>query len=368
MTTVADAAPPFDLNYAARQLYGRFLALAEASGKRDDSLLTLVHGLGLPRDATDHAVDISLAQYFRLLQESAPLLAGEHFHLRLGHSYDIFDLGILGYALISASNLQRSWDISLGRWGSGLLPHPLGTQREVSESHAKLLLVVPAMSAPVRDAFCDEWLAGTWRWICQRLPELTTDTRMEVHFPYARPDDTRPYHEIFPGRVVFAATQPGLYVPLEYYRRRFSSANPSVSRLCNEYALDARETQQEEPSLVEDVRYYLVQNARIPFPTLEQTAAHFRLPPHTLHRRLKERGRTFRHINYEVRMGLARRYLLESDLNVQEIGFLVGYEQVTSFHRAFVKWFSRPPLEFRQRERSHHAARRARASVRHEES
>lgn len=86
------------------------------------------------------------------------------------------------------------------------------------------------------------------------------------------------------------------------------------------------------------------------------------------HARLKERGRTFRHINYEVRIGLARCYLLESDLNVQEIGFLVGYEQAASFHRAFVKWFGRPPLEFRQRERNHHSARRAKASVRHEGS
>ncbi|WP_016856010.1 AraC family transcriptional regulator [Halomonas smyrnensis] len=342
-------APPFDLNYAARQLYGRFLAMAEASGKRDDSLMALIQGLKLPRDAADHGMTISLTQYFRLLQESAPLLSSEHFHLRLGHSYDIFDLGILGYALISASNLQRSWDISLGRWGAGLLPHPLRTQREVNERHAKLLLVVPAMSASARDAFCDEWLAGTWRWICQRLPELTSDTHMEVHFPYARPGDTRLYHEIFPGRVVFAASQPGLYVPVEYYRRRFSSANPSVSRLCNEYALEARDKRQAQASLVEDVRYYLVQNARIPFPTLEQTAVHFRLPPHTLRRRLREQGRTFRHINYEVRMRLARRYLLGSDLSVQEIGFLVGYEQATSFHRAFVKWFGQTPLALRQK-------------------
>ncbi|MNN92773.1 Helix-turn-helix domain protein [compost metagenome] len=48
-------------------------------------------------------------------------------------------------------------------------------------------------------------------------------------------------------------------------------------------------------------------------------------------------------------MALAQRYLLASRMSVQEIAFLLGYEHVTSFHRAFLRQVGATPERFREK-------------------
>ncbi len=54
----------------------------------------------------------------------------------------------------------------------------------------------------------------------------------------------------------------------------------------------------------------------------------------------------FGHI-FDYRMDLACRYLLDSDITVQEIGLSVGYDHHSHFSRAFKKKFGLSPLEYR---------------------
>lgn|GEM_PF-1722513 len=335
-----------DENVAAT-LLRRFTDQWYASGV-DYDLDTLLAGAGIHGDAaagTAHGVD--LRGYYRLLQLAAPLLVQDGFFLRLGRSYDLFDLGILGYALYSAANLRRSWDISLGQ-SSGLVPHPSATRRWLDADHAGIVVQPPSRRADVNQALYEEWLAGTWRWTWQRLPELADDAAMEVHLDFPAPAYRDLYDEIFPGRVRFAMPQTALLIPRTYYERPFTSANPSIARLCYQESVATMAAFQRSGSLVDDVRFYLLQNARIPFPTLAETASAFQLPAHTLHRRLRGHGRTFRDIRLEVRMVLARQYLSATSLSVQEVAFAVGYEQVPSFVRAFRDWHGVTPGAWRE--------------------
>jgi len=48
-----------------------------------------------------------------------------------------------------------------------------------------------------------------------------------------------------------------------------------------------------------------------------------------------DEGHSFRELLAEVRQGLGTAYLNEPDMQIQEIAFLLGYEDVTSFYRAF---------------------------------
>lgn len=330
----------------ALTLFRRFLDEWRASGI-DHDLETLLAGAGVSLAQIEHddpAVDVR--SYYRVLQRAAPLLVQDGFFLRLGHSYDLFDLGILGYALYSASNLRRSWDISLGQ-STGLVPHPITTRRHLTEEHAGIILRPPRRRREVVTALCEEWLAGTWRWACQRLPELVDTADMEIHLDYPAPAYRDLYGEIFPGRVRFEMPAPAMLIPRVFYEYPFSSANPSVTRLCYQESVATMERLSRADSLVDEVRFYLLENARIPFPTLAETAAAFQLPPHTLHRRLATRGRSFRNITLEVRMVLARQYLRETAFSVQEVGFTVGYTQTSSFVRAFRDWHGITPGAFR---------------------
>lgn len=84
-------------------------------------------------------------------------------------------------------------------------------------------------------------------------------------------------------------------------------------------------------------------------PSLPVTARLLHLTPRTLHRRLTEEGTSFRAILDDVRRGLAVEHLRSGKLGVEEIAFTLGYTDAANFRRAFKRWESVSPAEFRAR-------------------
>lgn len=68
----------------------------------------------------------------------------------------------------------------------------------------------------------------------------------------------------------------------------------------------------------------------------------------TLQRRLRREGLTYRNLVDAARLGKARALLIESDLNITEIAFGLGYSDHANFTRAFTRWTSCSPSEFRR--------------------
>jgi AraC-like DNA-binding protein len=66
-----------------------------------------------------------------------------------------------------------------------------------------------------------------------------------------------------------------------------------------------------------------------------------------LQRRLTEEGITFQRLLEEARRELARHYLLHSSLELNQIAYLLGYEDANSFFRAFHQWEGTSPGQWR---------------------
>ena len=71
------------------------------------------------------------------------------------------------------------------------------------------------------------------------------------------------------------------------------------------------------------------------------------ISPRTLSRKLRDERVAFPEILEETRVALAKRYLVEPDLPVSEIAWLLGYAEVSSFTHAFKRWTGITPREFR---------------------
>lgn len=84
-------------------------------------------------------------------------------------------------------------------------------------------------------------------------------------------------------------------------------------------------------------------------PTLERAAARLRMSPRSLQRHLGAEGQSFRGVLDDVRRELALRHLGERKLAISEIGFLLGFSEVSAFHRAFRRWTGATPAAYRPR-------------------
>ena len=71
------------------------------------------------------------------------------------------------------------------------------------------------------------------------------------------------------------------------------------------------------------------------------------LSERTLQRRITEEGTTFRALLLEARRSLGRQLLESPDCDIQEVAFLLGYQDANAFHRAFKEWEGVSPARWR---------------------
>lgn len=68
----------------------------------------------------------------------------------------------------------------------------------------------------------------------------------------------------------------------------------------------------------------------------------------TLQRKLQQEGTNFQQQLNHTRELLAKNYIKDQQLNVEEIAFLLGYQDVSSFQRAFAIWTGKSVSEYRK--------------------
>ncbi len=84
-------------------------------------------------------------------------------------------------------------------------------------------------------------------------------------------------------------------------------------------------------------------------PDVREAAAQLAMSPRTLQRQLQLAGTSFQASVDDVRRALAMRYLDDSRTSLAEVGFLLGFAEPSSFHRAFRRWTGTTPAEARRR-------------------
>lgn len=87
-------------------------------------------------------------------------------------------------------------------------------------------------------------------------------------------------------------------------------------------------------------------------PKMLEVARELRMSARTLQRRLQESGGSFQQALEEARRELARHYLAYSPLELNETAYLLGYEDSSSFVRAFRGWEGVPPAHWREAQRA----------------
>ena len=87
-------------------------------------------------------------------------------------------------------------------------------------------------------------------------------------------------------------------------------------------------------------------------PNIEDVARSLHISPRTLQRRLQDAGSSYQRVLDESRHQMARYYLSNSVLELNETAYLLGYEDSKSFVRAFRAWEGMPPGHWRETHRA----------------
>lgn len=92
-------------------------------------------------------------------------------------------------------------------------------------------------------------------------------------------------------------------------------------------------------------------------PRLADAAKALHLSSRTLQRVLQHNNCSFRRVVNQCRHRMAQHYLQDSELSLQQIAFELGFEEQSSFQKAFKGWQGCSPGRFRQYKQYTHASR-----------
>jgi AraC-like DNA-binding protein len=102
----------------------------------------------------------------------------------------------------------------------------------------------------------------------------------------------------------------------------------------------------------EQVKHTLKRSLAGKRPTLQHIAQELGMSARTLQRRLTDAGITFQQQVEDTRRELARHYLTQSTVELNETAYLLGYEDANSFFRAFHLWEGTTPEAWRTQHRT----------------
>jgi AraC-like DNA-binding protein len=100
-------------------------------------------------------------------------------------------------------------------------------------------------------------------------------------------------------------------------------------------------------TLADDVRGVLSHRLSAERPSVDKVAHALGMSSRTLQRRLAELGTSYQALLDDVRRDASRRLLASTDLDAGEIAFLLGFEELNSFSRAFHEWEGVTPARWR---------------------
>lgn len=320
----------------------------------------VLRGAGLdPSRSSEPGTALTHAEELRVWSEAARLTGDRDFGLHLAEwlaprAGEVFD--VLFFALRSCATLGDHYRRACryGRLVHGAIQLSLEQDSKVARLvHAHRRAPAEPPRHPVEAFLALALLAGR-----QAIGELAP---REVRFRHARPARVSEHERIFQSPVHFGCPRDELVLDVALLERPQRHAEPHLLALLDRQLDGLLSEQPEDERFLERLRRSMMDELPDREPTIAAIAATQRMSPRTLQRRLHVEGTTFAGLLSELRRDLALRYLRDPRIAIGEVGFLLGFRDVTAFHRAFKRWTGSTPANY---QRSAEAGESSPSSVR----
>lgn len=154
------------------------------------------------------------------------------------------------------------------------------------------------------------------------------------------------YLEYF-GVAPVVAERANIRFSLEDAHRPFLTASESMWKTFEPGLRQRLSKLDAQTSVAERTRSTLLECLPSGEASIDGAARRLGMSRRTLQRRLKEEGVAFRDVVKDVRERLSKHYLVNTALPYAEIAFLIGFDEPTSFFRAFREWTGTTPESMR---------------------
>lgn len=256
----------------------------------------------------------------------------------------------VGLAALSSENFGAAID-QMARYKQLTCPEEIrqernGKGKEEEWSIQFRWLLAEEVEPAVLIECCFAWVLSTGR--------LGTGTRiMPLRVEFAQPRaHIKTIEQHFGCPVVCGALRNAIVFRASDAQKPFVTRNAELlAMLAPQFEEELRQENNHE-RFAERVRVAIQHKLTGRRPTIDDIADALHVSSRTLQRRLQDEGSSYQRVLDEARHHLARHYLNNDVLELNEAAYLLGYEDGNSFVRAFRTWEGVPPARWRELQRA----------------
>ncbi|KHK58142.1 AraC family transcriptional regulator [Burkholderia sp. A9] len=287
--------------------------------------------------------DFSFDAFKRLVSDAIDATGEPALGLLVGERLRIGSHGLLGYAMTNSVTPRQALEL-IERFVQ-VRTSLVSAKLEIVGEHARLAFVERHPLGDIRQPVM-EAIVLTIKNLLDYIARGASPASF-VALPFDVPDYANLARDLFGCDVRYGLNWTGLAFQVGDLDRPLVSSNAraltEAVRLC-QIELANLNRQHALPSRVRRLMFEKVGA----FPSQQAVAQLLNMTPRTLHRRLADEGTSYRDILESVRHTLAVESVRSGKLSLQEIAFLLGYDSLGNFRRAFIRWEGKSPSEFRR--------------------
>ena len=320
------------------------LLVMEALGYDESACL---HGTGiLTSQLLDPKALMSLQQELAFYRNCLELTGDPAIGLKLGVPFTPQRYGLFGYALLSAATFRHALTVveHFGRLTFSFFSFTFGEEgREAWFAMGE----PPPIDAELLDLYTDRDMSAAVVGFEEILGEPFTPDA--VYLKHDGKGCKQAYRDHFSTEVHSGSEVNRLTFSADLLDRRLPQADPESSQHMQQQCQMLIARLSNQGKFVDEVRMLVLRRPGC-FPSIEAVAEQMHMSSSTLRRRLKEEGSNYRALLDEIRFELAREYLGETRLPLEEISDLLGYTEPGNFSHAFRRWCGESPRAWRSRQ------------------
>jgi AraC-like DNA-binding protein len=322
------------------------VGVLEQAGVDLDDVLRRCDGPSM-RQAGSNRIRLRTDRYFAFWRALEAAGVSPDFGLRLTEAPVLYGMDVASTAALMSENFGEAL-AALARYKRLTCPEEIDVEVGRHETQVGLRWLHASEVAP--PILIDATLAWMCRLASLGSAGLVRPIRIELTRAESR---SRSLGEFFGCPVRFNAARDVLVFSGEALQTPFASHHPEMLALMTpglDAALQARST---TDSSAQQVRNLLVKSMGGKRPSVDRVASELRVSARTLQRRLEDEGTSYQKLLDEVRQQTARQLLAATDLDAGEIAFVLGFEELNSFSRAFQGWEGTSPGRWRMQHTGH---------------
>jgi AraC-like DNA-binding protein len=287
---------------------------------------------------------LSRAAELRMWTQAALATEDDCFGIHLCEQLFVGSLGPLGFAVRSSATLGDAYQRVI-RYLRLLVQGPV-LELRVEDDVARLRHRAPPTGpAPSRHAV--EFLLGNMVVLARRGVGATLVPRA-VGFRHAAPSRIDRYHALFGRNVRFDQPHYEIVLERELLARPQQQAEPALASVLDRHLSSLLASAPAGGTFLERVDAALAAELERGEPSVGAIASRLQMSPRTLQRHLGREGTSLSERLDRTRETLATRLLGEPGRSIAEVAFLLGFSEVSTFHRAFKRWKGVTPGAYRR--------------------